>query len=120
MTASPTFVATFADGVVTRLTTFCDNDNKLDMTRGVLLARHAYRQRTGREPVALIKAHFERDGTTLQAYSAIELDDTQAQPAAAPDLPPLEPAYRRVKPLKRQREAVALLPEKGGEGEKPR
>jgi hypothetical protein len=77
MTASPIFVATFADGVVTRMTTFCDNDKKLDMTRGVLLARHAYRQRTGREPVALIKAHFERNGTTLQAYSAIELDDAQ-------------------------------------------
>jgi len=77
MNASPVFVATFADGVVIRMTTFCSSDKKLDMTRGVLLARHAYRQRTGREPVALTKAHFERDGTTLQAFSAIELDDAQ-------------------------------------------
>src|SRR6516164_4960360 len=70
---SPTFVATFADGVVTRMTTHCESDTKLDMTRGVVLARHAYRQRTGREPVALTKAHFERDGTLLQAYSAIHM-----------------------------------------------
>jgi|SRR6516162_622522 len=70
---SPTFVATFADGVVTRMTTHCESDTKLDMTRGVVLARHAYRQRTGREPVALTKAHFERDGTLLQAYSAIDM-----------------------------------------------
>jgi hypothetical protein len=70
---SPTFVATFADGVVTRMTTHCKSDTKLDMMRGVVLAHHAYRQRTGRESVALVKAHFERDGTLLQAYSAIDM-----------------------------------------------
>jgi hypothetical protein len=80
MTASPVFVATFddKDKTTTRMSVWCgENGNKLDMARGVLLARHAYRQRTGREPVALAKAYFEKDGVTLQAYNAIELDGTQ-------------------------------------------
>ena len=76
MTGSPTFVAIFADGEVTRMTTYCKTG--LDMPRGILLARHAYRQRTGREPVALIKAHFEREGALLQAYSAIDIDEAAA------------------------------------------
>jgi hypothetical protein len=70
---SPTFVATFADDVTTRMTTFCESDNKLDVARGVRLARHAYRQRTGQEPPALVRARFERGDRVLQTYNAIEL-----------------------------------------------
>ena len=39
--ASPTFVATFADGEVTQMTTYTALD-ELDVTRGVRLARAAY------------------------------------------------------------------------------
>jgi hypothetical protein len=73
MTTSPVFVATFDDNVTTRMTTFCESDNKLDMTRGVLLARHAYRQRIGQKPPALVQAHFERNGQVLENYNAVQL-----------------------------------------------
>lgn len=42
--SGPTFVATFIDGVITRMTTHCPN-GKLDLGRGVRLARAAYRVR---------------------------------------------------------------------------
>jgi hypothetical protein len=74
-TNSPVFVATFDDAnkTVTRMTTFCESDKKLDMERGVRLAQHAYHQRTGQRAPALVTAHFERDGQVLAAYNAIEL-----------------------------------------------
>jgi len=49
MTVSPTFVAHFVDNEVVRMTTYCEND-ELHKTRGVHLARHAYRQCTGKKP----------------------------------------------------------------------
>lgn len=73
--ASPTFVATFADNVVTRMTTWHDPDRKtLDLARGVKLAHHAYRSRTKCEPLPIIKAHFENgDGTVLAIFTAKQL-----------------------------------------------
>ena len=72
--ASPVFVAEFADGVVTRMTTYCEDDKKLDIARGIKLAQHAYTQRTkGQRAPALAKASFERDGQVLATYNAIEL-----------------------------------------------
>ena len=57
--SGPTFVATFADGEVTRMTTYCA-DSKLDLARGVRLSRQAYRVRKGKAPPAMTAGHFER------------------------------------------------------------
>jgi hypothetical protein len=68
---SPVFVARFADGEATRLTTHT-SFAKLDVVRGVRLARHAYRSRTGHEPPAIVEARFERadTGECLATYDA--------------------------------------------------
>lgn len=76
MTESPTFIARFADGIQTRMTVWHDvgRVNFFDLARGVKLARHAYRQRTGEEPVPIIAAHFEsREGKTLRKYNTAQL-----------------------------------------------
>lgn len=41
----PTFVARFADGNVTRMSTYCESDEKLDWTRGQILAQAAWQSR---------------------------------------------------------------------------
>jgi len=62
---SPTSVVAFADGEITRMTTWSAN-GKPDLRRGIKLARHAYRQRTGKEPPAIAMAQFEiADGATV-------------------------------------------------------
>ena len=71
--ASPTFVATFADGEVTQMTTYATLD-ELDVTRGVRLARAAYEARTKHEPPAIIEARFEQDGKILASYDAKQLE----------------------------------------------
>jgi hypothetical protein len=44
--------------------------------RGIILARHAYRSRTGKNPPALAKARFEsQDGETLETYTEGELKE---------------------------------------------
>ena len=73
MSSSPTFVATFADGTETRMTTYCEG-SKLDVRRGVRLACHAHRSRKGQEPPAITNAWFESpDGAVLAEYSAEQL-----------------------------------------------
>ena len=78
----PCFVAEFADGTVTRMTTYCMADDRLDWDRGMRLARAAYasRQRTRAraEPEivasiapAIVAAHFERAGVVLARYEDI-------------------------------------------------
>jgi hypothetical protein len=57
MSASPTCVVEFVDGQITRMTTWSANGMP-DARRGIKLARHAYRSRTGREP----PVHFLSDG----------------------------------------------------------
>jgi hypothetical protein len=66
---APTFVCQFSDGVVTRMTTHC-TPSKLDLQRGVALARIAYRSRTkGNDPPPIAKAHFQTlDGVVLREY----------------------------------------------------
>jgi hypothetical protein len=67
--AGPTFVATFRDGEVTRMSTFTSLTN-LDVGRGVRLSEAAYRSRKKTEIVPpIMKAHFERDGKALAHYS---------------------------------------------------
>jgi hypothetical protein len=82
-TGAPTFEARFADGTITRMTTHCEN-GKLDLGRGVRLARVAYRGRKGKEPPPIEAGRFvERndDGadTVLKTYTRDELN---AVPAA--------------------------------------
>ena len=64
MTVSPTCVVEFADGEITRMTTWSAT-GKCDVRRGIKLAHHAYRSRTGREPPAIKRMHFESDGVEL-------------------------------------------------------
>lgn len=53
MSASPTFIATFADGVITRLSVHHPEGRKsLDLRRGVRLARFAYLSRIRAESSA--------------------------------------------------------------------
>ena len=83
LSGSPTFVATFEDDVVTRMTVFGTPDDP-DVERGKKLARYAYESRTKKPPPAFLKAHFEQAGVVFRAYSAVELEDEQedAEPGA--------------------------------------
>jgi hypothetical protein len=73
MSVSPIFVATFADGEVTRMSVFTSRE-KLDMARGVRLARAAYESRMKQAVPPIIEAHFERNGEVLEHYGREELD----------------------------------------------
>jgi hypothetical protein len=70
---SPAFVAKFADGEVTRMTTYCRPD-KPDVGRGVRLSKWAYQSRTKREPPTIVEASFELNGKTLATYDAAALE----------------------------------------------
>jgi hypothetical protein len=71
--AGPTFAATFADGQITRMSVNTEVD-RLDVGRGVRLARAAYESRMKKEPPAISAAHFEQqNGDVLQNYDADEL-----------------------------------------------
>src|SRR5262249_26981717 len=48
MSTGPTFVATFADGVVTRMSVYAENETTPDLERGKTLARYAYESRAGK------------------------------------------------------------------------
>jgi hypothetical protein len=71
---SPVFVARFADGEITRMSIFTPL-TKLDVKRGVRLARHAYSSRTGKAPPAILAAYFEAAGgdEILTRYTQDEL-----------------------------------------------
>jgi hypothetical protein len=81
MTRSPTFVATFVDGVVTRMTVFTAID-KLDLERGKKLARLAYEQRTRKTAPAFEKAHFELNEEILETYTVLMLHDGAKEPVS--------------------------------------
>ena len=83
LSGSPTFVATFEDGVVTRMTVFGTPDD-VDVERAKRLARYAYESRTKKTPPAFLKAHFEQAGVVFRAYSAVELEDEQEDAEGAP------------------------------------
>jgi len=55
---SPTCIIEFADGEITRMTVWCE-PGKRDEPRGIKLAQHAYRSRTGREPTAVKAVRWE-------------------------------------------------------------
>jgi hypothetical protein len=73
MNTSPTFVATFADGEVTRMTTY-QSGKRLDLKRGVRLACAAYESRTKQKSPPIVEAHYERDGEVLESYGREQLD----------------------------------------------
>jgi hypothetical protein len=70
MANSPIFCAEFSDGQKTRMTVFTSRA-KLDVERGVKLAQYAYESRTHKKPPAIVRAHFEDDGKTLQSYVCV-------------------------------------------------
>jgi len=73
MNTSPTFVATFADGETTRMTTY-QAGKRLDLKRGVRLACAAYESRTKQKSPPIAEAHYERDGEILESYGREQLD----------------------------------------------
>jgi|KBSSwiStaDraftv2_1062776.scaffolds.fasta_scaffold1693655_1 hypothetical protein len=80
-TTSPTFVALFNDGVVTRMTTHCE-DGKLNLGRGLALSVAAYDSRTGKPPPPIIAAKFVEPGytdTVLKEYDATALGDASTE-----------------------------------------
>jgi hypothetical protein len=74
MSSSPTFVAKFADGVVTRMTCHCEPD-QLDVQRGIKLSRFAYETRTKKPPPLIVEGRFVEPftDTVIKAYAAAEL-----------------------------------------------
>ena len=80
--SSPTFVATFADGEITRMSTYCLN-GELDLGRGVRLSQAAYQSRMKQQPPAMTAGHFEtppdgdgRAAVVLRTYTPDELSAT--------------------------------------------
>lgn len=73
MTRSPSFVAHFADGAVTRMSVYCADPRKPDCLRGVRLAIHAYCSRRRKDPPAIVRASFRRGDQMLVEYAAAEL-----------------------------------------------
>jgi|SRR6516164_766503 len=57
-TSSPICVVTFADGEITRMTTWSPNGEP-DLRRGIRLAYAAYESRTRSRPPAITALHFE-------------------------------------------------------------
>jgi hypothetical protein len=60
----PTFVARFADGQVTRMSTYTSLTN-LDRARGIRLSLAAYESRMKQAPPPIITSHFEQDGVVI-------------------------------------------------------
>ena len=73
MSIAPTFVARFADGTTTRMTTATPRSG-FDVARGVRLAQWAYRSRQGSEPPEIVEARFEQAETVLASYDAAALE----------------------------------------------
>ena len=71
--SSPVFTAIFVDGETTRMTVFQSRE-KLDLGRGVRLARAAYESRMRKDAPPIVAAHYERDGEILEHYGREQLD----------------------------------------------
>ena len=72
MNNSPTFVAIFEDGEITRMTAFQET-KALDLGRGVRLARAAYESRAKQKSPPIIEAHCEHNGEVLENYGREQL-----------------------------------------------
>jgi hypothetical protein len=73
MSESPTCVVEFADGVITRMSTWSPA-GKPDVKRGIKLAQHIYRSRMKREPPAVKGVHFETNVRFESVSANNELD----------------------------------------------
>jgi hypothetical protein len=94
MSNSPTFICTFADGEITRMSVWHESRNApLDLDRGVRLACVAYESRAKRKPPAITEARFLRDGVALKEYGADDLKGFNALIASTTGskYPPAEP-----------------------------
>jgi hypothetical protein len=80
MSESPTCTVEFIDGEITRMTVWSPT-GKPDARRGIVLAHHAYRSRTGREPPDIRSMHFESEGLQLLPLTPEEI--TEAMPRTA-------------------------------------
>jgi hypothetical protein len=72
MNNSPTFVAIFEDGEITRMTAFHET-KVLDLGRGVRLARAAYESRAKQKSPPIIAAHYERNSEVLKKHGREQL-----------------------------------------------
>ena len=79
MSENAVFVCEFGDGQTTRMTVSTPL-GRLDVERGVRLARCAYYSRWHKAPPAIVAARFEKDGALLEAYSAVDLEDIEERP----------------------------------------
>ena len=73
----PTFAAEFADGTITRLSTFTSLA-ALDVGRGVRIAQAAWQSRHRHQktkPPRIVAAHFEQDGKRLATYTPAQLKE---------------------------------------------
>lgn len=71
----PTFIAHFADSVVTRMSCY-EANQKFDLARGINLARAACSSRTRRKPPPILKASFitANEGDVLAEFDAEQLN----------------------------------------------
>jgi hypothetical protein len=77
---SPTFVAKFADGVVTRMTCHCEaGKDDENVQRGIKLSLAAYESRTKQFPPLIIEGRFVEpfSNTVLREYPIDELERHQ-------------------------------------------
>src|SRR5262245_612105 len=83
-----TFICNFVDGQKTRMTVHCEK-GRLDVARGVKLARYAYESRNRKEPPEIVSGQFvSSEGEKLMTYIGDELanlnDKTQNPNSASP------------------------------------
>jgi hypothetical protein len=72
MSNSPVFVATFADGEITRMAVW--QGKRKGLTRAVRLAQAGYVSRMKQEPPAITEGQFVDDnGDVLASYDAAQL-----------------------------------------------
>jgi hypothetical protein len=74
MSNSPAFVATFADGEITRMSVWPGKRKAHDLARAVRLAQRAYVSRMKQEPPAITEGQFvSADGDVLASYDAAQI-----------------------------------------------
>jgi hypothetical protein len=74
MSTSPVFVATFADGEITRMSVRQGGRKTPDLARGVRLAQAAYVSRMKREPPTITEGQFvDVSGDVLAEYDAAQI-----------------------------------------------
>jgi hypothetical protein len=76
--AGPTFVCTFADGTVTRMSAYCAKG--LDLARAIKVAHAAYESRRKKAPPGIFGCRFEDplSGVVLKEYDAAAIEAATA------------------------------------------